>query len=212
MLDTRSKLLDAAERLFAAQGFGAVSLRQIIAEADVNVAAVHYHFGSKEELLDAVVLRKAAAVNEERMARLDRVEAESNGRPKVEKVLEAFLAPMAEVARSHGAFVQMMGRLQAEGILSGVFIRNFQPVLGRFLGLLRKCVPEMSEPEFRWRVHFSQGAIANAMCGASISVAGPIEDEPYPIRIERLITYLGGAFSAPASRQEKTLRQSGRSR
>lgn len=206
MSDTRSKLLDAAERLFAAHGFGAVSLRQIIANAEVNVAAVHYHFGSKDELLDAVVMRKVAAVNEHRMARLVRMEAEANGKLKIEKVLEAFLAPMADVARVNPAFAQMMGRLQAEGVLSAVFIRNSQPVLGRFLGMLRICVPHISDAEFTWRVHFAQGAIATAMCGERSSVAGSVENESYASRIDRLIAFLGAGMAAPASRIDRAAR------
>ena len=73
MTDTKEKILDTAERLIGEQGYAATSLRQIIAEAGVNLAAVHYHFGSKEDLLDAVVVRKAGPVNEARLARLDRV-------------------------------------------------------------------------------------------------------------------------------------------
>ena len=210
MTDTRGKLLDTAERLFAAQGYHAVSLRQIVGEAAANVAAVHYHFGSKEELLDAVVMRKAEPVNRERTARLDRLEAESGDRPKVEKVLEAFLEPMAEVAGDHPEFTRMMGRLQAEGILSTVITRNFEPVISRFLALLRRATPELSDTDYRWRVHFMQGALANAMSGSLNQAMGPLEDEGYPMRIERLIVFLSGAFHAPPRRSEKAVRQSGR--
>ena len=67
-------------------------MRQIITDAGVNLAAIHYHFGSKEELLDGLVLRKAGPVNDERIARLDRLAAANGGRPRnVEEVLEAFL-------------------------------------------------------------------------------------------------------------------------
>ncbi|HMC58416.1 MAG TPA: helix-turn-helix domain-containing protein, partial [Candidatus Solibacter sp.] len=93
--DTKQKILDTAERLFGEQGYDATSLRHIIAEAGVNLAAVHYHFGSKEELLDEVVVRRAGPVNEARIAMLDRLEA-AEGPPVVEKVLEAFLLPTAE--------------------------------------------------------------------------------------------------------------------
>src|SRR6202453_4257737 len=109
MIDTKQKLLDAAERLFSQQGYGAVSLRQIIAEAEVNLAAIHYHFGSKQELLDEVILRKAGPVNRERLARLDRLEA-APGAPRVEQVLEAFLMPMAEAAGQNPEFCKLMGR------------------------------------------------------------------------------------------------------
>src|SRR5271156_1030141 len=118
MIDTRQKLLDTAERMFAEQGYGAVSLRQIIAEAEVNLAAIHYHFGSKEELLDAVILRKAGPVNERRMAELERAEAEAGEKgPGVEALLGAFLRPMADQAAEHPEFSRVMGRLHSEGIL-----------------------------------------------------------------------------------------------
>src|SRR6185436_20306302 len=92
---TRDKLLGTAEKLFSEQGYDATSLRHIIAEAGVNLASIHYHFGSKEELLDEIVARKAGPVNTERLAMLDRTEAEAPGSPSVERVLEAFLLPMA---------------------------------------------------------------------------------------------------------------------
>jgi len=68
MTDTKEKILDTAERLIGEQGYSATSLRHIIAQARVNLAAVHYHFGSKEDLLDAVVARKATPVNDARLA------------------------------------------------------------------------------------------------------------------------------------------------
>ena len=102
MSDTKCKILDVAERLFAEQGYAATSLRHIIAEAGVNLAAIHYHFGSKEELLDGLVARIAVPVNADRIARLDRLEAEAgDAMPAVEAILEAFLMPAAEMARQH---------------------------------------------------------------------------------------------------------------
>ena len=203
MIDTPGKLLDAAERLFATQGYGAVSLRQVIAEAEVNVAAVHYHFGSKEELLDQVVMRRAGPVNQERMARLDKVEAETGGQPEVEQVLDAFLAPMGEVATKNPQFSRMMGRLQSEGILSQVVTRNFQPVLGRFMLALRKRVPHLTESEFRWRVHFMQGAIAYTMGNDPAPVSGVVDDG-YPARLARLVTFLGAGLRAPEQDAKKS--------
>jgi AcrR family transcriptional regulator len=198
MIDTPGRLLDAAERLFATHGFAAVSLRQIIAEAEVNVAAVHYHFGSKQDLLDQVVMRKAGPVNTERMALLDQVEKEKNGKPEVEDVLGAFMLPMAQTAGEHPLFPKLMGKMQAEGILSEVIARNFQPVLARFLGALRKAAPHVPENEFRWRIHFMQGAIASAMSSEPTLLA-PAEDAGFRARIERLIVFVGAGLRAPAS-------------
>src|SRR5260221_7688611 len=142
MIDTKGKILDTAERLFGEKGYDATSLRQIIAEAGVNLAAIHYHFGSKEELLDEVVLRKAAPVNAERIAMLDRAEKDAGGQPlPVEVILRAMLVPMANAANEHPEFVKGMGRVIQEGLLMSIVQKHFQTVIGRIVGALRRAVP-----------------------------------------------------------------------
>src|ERR1035438_2078574 len=134
MTDTKQKILDTAERLFGDQGYAATSLRHIIAEAGVNLAAIHYHYGSKEELLDEVVMRKAGPVNAERLALLDRYEAEAGaGQLAVEKVLEAFLAPVFSGADRSPQFVKLMGRMYGEGLMTMIVGRHFQPTVTRFI-------------------------------------------------------------------------------
>src|SRR6476619_7339038 len=133
MIDTKDKILDTAERLIGEQGIAATSLRQIIAEAGVNLAAVHYHFGSKEEMLDALVIRKAGPVNEERLALLTRFEAEAAPNPApVEKVLEAFLGPPFLERERSPLFVKVMGRMYSEGLMPTVIAKHFQPMVTRF--------------------------------------------------------------------------------
>src|SRR6266852_6889178 len=90
--DTQQPILDSAERLFAEYGFAGVSLRAIIADAKVNLAAIHYHYRSKEALFDAVILRRLEPINRERLAILDSYE-----QPTLEQILEAFLAPAFRV-------------------------------------------------------------------------------------------------------------------
>lgn len=187
--------MDAAEGLIAEQGYAATSLRQIIGAAGVNLASVHYHFGSKEELLDELVMRKANPVNEKRLAWLDRAEAEAApGNPSLEKVLEAFLAPMAEAAGGAPQFVKVMGRLIAEGLLPRVVEKNFKPVTGRFFGAVRRVVPELPEEEFQWRVQFMIGAMAHTMCGCNATGPG------FEQRIGYLVQFLAAGFRAPARR------------
>src|SRR4051794_4654288 len=111
MIDTKQKILDAAEQLIAEQGYTGTSLRQIIASAGVNLASIHYHFGSKEELLDQLLTRKAGPVNEKRIELLDRYAAEWDGAMPLEKVFEAFFAPMVDTANANPQFVQVMGRI-----------------------------------------------------------------------------------------------------
>src|SRR5690349_3690757 len=99
MNDTKLKIIEAAERLIARQGYNATSLRQVIGEAGVNLAAIHYHFGSKEELLGAIVARKAEPVNARRMILLDAVQQTAGGgSAHLAAILEAFLMPMADAA------------------------------------------------------------------------------------------------------------------
>src|SRR5690242_5145363 len=97
MKDTKERILDAAEGLFAAHGFADTSLRKIVREANVNLASVHYHFHSKEALLEAVVLRRAEPLDRERLELLDALERRGAGFPSVEEVLEAFILPTARL-------------------------------------------------------------------------------------------------------------------
>ena len=90
---TRRRILDTAERQFALRGFAGTSLRGITREAGVNVAAIHYHYGSKEELLRATMERILAPVNAERLRLLDEAIAAADGAPSVEAILSAFLCP-----------------------------------------------------------------------------------------------------------------------
>ena len=200
MSDTKEKILDTAERLIGERGYAATSLRQIIAEAEVNLAAVHYHFGSKEELLDALVARKATPVNEARMTLLERVEAEAgNGAPEVEKVLESFFLPTVEVGSRNPGFVRLMGQMLAEGMMPRIVERHFQVTGLRFMAALRRAVPELPQEELMWRVHFMIGAMAHTMCRAPVfpQMAGDACDlEP---RMKRLVTFLSAGFRAPAT-------------
>jgi AcrR family transcriptional regulator len=191
MIHTKVKILDAAERLIAEQGYAGTSLRQIISEAGVNVASVHYHFGSKEELLHELVNRKAGPVNEKRLALLDRYAAESGNSPVlIEKTLEAFLTPMVEVAGRNPQFVRVMGRIYAEGLLPAVLESNFKVVQLRFTAALRAALPDLTDEEFGARIQFMIGVIAHTMCSAS--------GRGFETRVEWLIRFLAGGFKAPA--------------
>ena len=198
MIDTKTKILDTAERLFGERGYSATSLRDIVAGAGVNLAAVHYHFGSKEELLDQVVLRKAAPVNEERLRLLDQVEAQAGtAPPPVDQVLEAFFLPMAEAAERYPPFVRMMGRMLAEGLMMGLVARHFQEVTRRTRSALRRALPQLPEEELQWRIHFMIGAMAHTMCGPPDLAQRGADLGDFRSRIERLVSFLSGGFQAP---------------
>ena len=200
MNDTKDKILDTAERLFAEHGYGTTSLRQVISAAEVNLAAVHYHFGTKEDLLDAVVLRKVAPVNAARLAWLERVEAEAGEGPlQVEQVLESFFLPTAETAQRSPEFVRLMGRMLTEGIMPSLVEKHFQGTAMRFVGALRRAVPDLSQDELMWRVHFMVGAMAHAMCMKPILTGMEGKQPDMALRMRRLVTFLSAGFRAAAT-------------
>lgn len=199
MVDTKNRILDTAERLFAEQGYDATSLRQVIAAAGVNLAAVHYHFGSKEDLLMELVLRKLEPVNQERMRLLQQAERESAGKPRVEAILGAFLLPTATAAGRNPDFVKLMGRLVAEGIIDRLAQQHFQPLLDRFVGAFQRALPDLDREELGWRIYFMFGAMARALCGSPQPwLTG--ESADLQEKIDKLIVFLTGGFLAAAGR------------
>ncbi len=198
MTDTKQKILDTAERLFGEQGYSAVSVRHIIAEAGVNLAAIHYHFGSKEDLLVELVGRKVGPVNDDRLALLSGFEEEYGpDRVPVEKVLEAFLLPAFLKARNNPQFVRLMGRLHAEGLIIVLFKKHFESLFNRFFAALRAALPHLPDEELAWRVHFMIGAMAHALVGPpqALPNAG---DDPRKVA-QRLIDFLAGGLRAGVS-------------
>jgi len=206
-MDTKQKILDAAERLIATQGFAGTSLRQIISEAGVNLAAVHYHFGSKQDLLDHVILRKAAAVNEERRRLIEQFEAEAGPGPvSVERVLTAFFEPMIEAGARNPQFVKLMGRMYGEGLLPALIEKHFQPTLTRFAQALQRARPELSQGELRWRMQFMFGAMSQAVCGQDMfpQMSVQADDSAFALVMRRLMVFLCAGFQAAITPEAET--------
>jgi len=204
MIDTKDRILDTAERQFAEHGYSATSLRGIIAEAGVNLAAVHYHFGSKEELLRAVIHRRADPVNQARLARLEEIERRTDGAdPAVEEVLEAFLAPTLQVLQTPGGsvFVRLMGRLYAESdILPQIIRGEFGGMLDRFGAALRRALPQLPQQELFWRIAFAIGAMSQALRGAKnlpLLSGGLCDASEARAAMARLVAFLSAGFRAP---------------
>lgn len=165
--DTKEQILDTAERLFAERGIDAVSLRALTAEAGVNLASVHYHFGSKESLVTEVLDRRVDALNRERLEMLDEVERKAgDGAPSLEGVLRAFFAPAIRTSQQTGkSFMRLCGRMHAEppDYVQKYFDAKFGPVIQRFMVAFARAVPELSAKERSWRIHFSAGAMVFTM-------------------------------------------------
>ncbi len=204
---TKDRILDAAERLFAQRGFAGTSLRDITAEAGANLAAVNYHFQSKEALIVAVVARRAGPVNQRRLALLDECEARSNGGPpSPECVLRAFLEPMLGFRRQlpHGDAVgRLIGQVFSEpgNIFRRLFESEFATTAARFIGALGRAFPELPREEMYWRFHFTIGAVVHVMGGEdhlqviSGGACDPLDDAA---TLERLVAFSVAGFRAPA--------------
>ena len=200
MIETKDKILDAAERLFGEQGYSETSLRHIIADAGVNLAAIHYHFGSKEDLLLQLIRRRAEPINQARLDALERIEAEAGDAPvALEKILEAFLAPATEAATRHPELVRLMGRLHAEGCMPTGIKNELKPMVDRFIAAMRRTLPDLPEQELLWRLRAAAGAMAFTMLEA------PADPEDLNRRAQRLIAFLSAGLRAPATTpKEKT--------
>ena len=197
MNETKTRILDTAERLFGEYGYSGTSLRHIISEAGVNLAAVHYHFGSKQELLDEVILRKAGPLNERRLQLLDQFEAESAPESApIDKILEAIIAPAILIDKSP-EFLKLMGRAHAEGLMPAIAQRHFQPLISRFLSALCRALPRMPRKELLWKAHFAIGAMAHTLTARPAMFPETVEETPLLVS-RMLVAFLSSGFRAPA--------------
>ncbi|MCB1077775.1 MAG: efflux transporter outer membrane subunit, partial [Verrucomicrobiae bacterium] len=167
--ETRDRILDAAENLFADHGFSKVSLRQITAEAGVNLAAVNYHFGSKDALVFEVLSRIVDPINRERLRLLDLLEGEFPAGAPVERIVEAAFRPvimrMERSDRDAAVFLKLAGRClgEREELLPETMLRVFREVAERFTAAFRRALPKLDARDIFWRMHFSFGALAFAL-------------------------------------------------
>ena len=141
MLGTRSRILNAAEGLFADRGFSATSVRMITSRAKVNLAAMHYHFGSKDQLIQELFALRLSPLNRQRLALLDRCQAAA-GEPSLEQILEAFIRPPVQLIRDpeRGGmrFMQLLSRAfnSPDGAIREMIYGQFAEVIERFSGAL----------------------------------------------------------------------------
>jgi AcrR family transcriptional regulator len=204
---TRERILQAAEKLFSDGGLGKTSLRAITSEAGVNVAAIHYHFGSKQGLLLELLARHVEPVNRERLALLDQIEREAGAEaPPAEAVLEAFVAPVlrivgeSEVERRK--LIALIGRFYAEPdeLLEPVIREQFGEVAERFTRALRRALPELPASDVAWRLHCTIGLLTHVLTARHDFGVIPGFDAGEPagrVLVDRLVAFVAAGFRAP---------------
>ena len=205
-MNTKDRILDAAERLFARDGIEATSLRTITAEAGVNLAAVNYHFQTKDALIHAVIARRLRPVNERRLAMLDECELRAGDGPlPLGDVVDAFLRPLIESGGDRAReFKPLMGRIYSEpgDFVERLYKDHFQEVARRFIRAYRRALPELPEAELMWRLHFSIGAAAHTLGAARILrifSQGQCDPSDVEATLERLEAFMIAGLSAPVS-------------
>ncbi len=162
---TKAAVFCAAERLFALHGFQNVSVRDITAEAGVNLASVNYHFGSKDGLLFEIFRRRTAELNRERARMLHEANDRHGGKPPVREILEALFAPPLKWAEPNGdrrISVQFIIRARSEGTAEmREALQNDVSHLRRFADALIAARPNLALEDVYWRLHFCLGMVHN---------------------------------------------------
>ena len=202
---TKDRILGAAEELFAQHGFAGTSLREVTSRADVNIAAVNYHFGSKDNLINEVFRRRMDVMSAQR---LDALRAALESRPgELEPILAAFVKPA--LAMSHdrhggGAFIRVIARAYAEKNdgLRKFLSDQYGHVLRDFAKAIAGCMPELGKEALYWRLDFLSGALTYAMAdfGLIKRPSGVTESSHRSNAAEELIRFAAaGLRAAPAA-------------
>ncbi len=162
--ETREAILDAAEDLFSKHGFYGVTIREVAREAGVDTALVHYYFGAKRGLFDAVFIRRAAVWNSERVDAINRYVAEAGEAMTLEGILEAFLRPPFEWSLTGGPgwkhYAALVAQTNANPTFGGeTMARYFDPAIRRLIEVVRLVLPEAKDEDLYWGWHNLSGAL-----------------------------------------------------
>ena len=205
--DTKEIILDTAERLFAERSYASVSLREITAEAGVNLAAVNYHFGSKDALLLAVFQRRAVDLNRERLNLLREAESRAGGGPApLRDIIHALVCPPIRWTQQPGSgpsvFIQFMGRAQADGTpeMRALMDKDVGHLLP-FVDCLARTLPGLPKEEIFWRLHFTLALMHYTITDLRRleAISGGVCDlGDTETLIARMIDFAVAGFKAPA--------------
>lgn len=205
--DTVDRILDAAEELFAERGFAETSLRMITSKAGVNLAAVNYHFGSKNALIQSVFARFLTPFSATLEAEFDELEARPGERsPSVEEILGALTGSAVRMPqrneRGISIFMRLLGLAytQSQGHLRTFLEDEYRDIFTRFMGLLKQATPELTSVDRYWRIQFMLGATAFTMSSSDalrdILQAKKGVETPIQEIAARLIPFLAAGMQA----------------
>ena len=206
--ETRTRILDAAEELFMQHGFEATSMRLLTGKAGVNLAAVNYHFGSKDALIEAVFRRRVDPMNAARVAELERLESDAGARALTpDAIIRAFIGPslrLIEDAKSgERNFIRLLGRSYSEPAkpIRALIGQLYGGTMERYKAALERALPHMPREELVWRMHFMFGTLSYTLAATDTVqlIAGCKPEDRYDARLleERLAAFLAAGLTAP---------------
>jgi len=206
--ETRTRILDAAEELFMLHGFESTSMRLLTAKAGANLAAVNYHFGSKDALVEAVFRRRLDPMNAARIAELDRMEKDAGGRAlSPRQIIGAFVGVslrMIEDSKSGGRnFIRLLGRTYTDPQkpIRALIGQLYAPAMERFKTAFERALPQMPRDELIWRMHFMFGTLAYTLAATDTVqlIAGCKPEDRYDAGLleARLTAFLQAGLLAP---------------
>lgn len=206
--DTKGRILEATELLFIEFGYEAMSLRQITARAKVNLAAVNYHFGSKEALMQSVLGRRLDPLNTRRLALLTACEERwTKEQLTCDHVLGALFVPALQMARNPDtggpAFLRLMGRVYSDTspFVQSYLLGHYAPVFDRFFEAFSRALPDLPRAELGWRLHFALKALAGVLAGDDLNNLLPMFTQGKPMNdaslLARLTAMVVATLNAP---------------
>jgi AcrR family transcriptional regulator len=210
--DTSDRLLDATEVLFAAGGSEGISVRAVTTEAEANIAAVGYHFGSKDELIQAAITRRFEWLRRKRMKRLDELEAEAApALPSLESVVDVFILPVLNAfpdqpersAHLRAFFSRVFS--ESPEFQKSIRVTGLQQTADRFSSLMSAILPELPMDEIYWRIHFSAGPMLSTLLhGHRLKMLSHGQCDPDNVEdaVIRLRSFICAGLRAPARQSE----------
>lgn len=203
---TRQAILDVAERMFAEQGIHSVSLRALMMEAGTNIAAVHYHFGSRKHLVEQVFARRALRIAEQREANLAAIPEGLERSEKLRAIIAAFLQPGllggGDSEQGAAIFAKLRARLTTEMGEEGkqLLSKYFDASSRRYLQALEQALPELHPQEVQWRFHAMLGIMVYTMANPGRIQAlsdGQCDPANLPAALHYFVPFLAQMFAAP---------------
>ncbi len=169
--NTKEGLLDAAEKLFAQEGFHGTSVRAITNEAGAHLASINYHFGSKENLLKHVLERRLVPINQDRLLKIkevmDRAQTEDRA-PAMDDIVRAFADPLFRRAQESDSFIAFVNIVQIslaqhDSTVGSMFLDIMRPVIEAFIEALGQALPGLDTRQLHMKLHFMVGSMLHGM-------------------------------------------------